>query len=300
MATIISVASGKGGVGKSMLISNLAVLLARQGKRVILTDLDIGGANLHVLFGLFRSPVTLTDFIQRRVKSLEQVAQPIQGCHGLRLIPGTGDTLLTANLQHSKKKRLIRHLRQLDADVVLVDVGAGTHYHALDFFLLADHHVAVATPDPTSVLDLYRFVKLAAIRKVLAAFLARDPIADALLDKEFQSISEVLEAVGKTNESAIETAKQTMEGFHPYLVLNRMTNGSKVNTLHLQQLLKQYVGAHLTVLGKIPDDTSVQQSIHQYLPVVDFAPSSAASAAMKGIVDNLMVQLERNRGEIAA
>ena len=300
MPTIISVASGKGGVGKSMLISNLAVLLARQGKRVILTDLDIGGANLHVLFGLFRSPVTLTDFIQHRVKSLEQVAQPIQGCQGLRLIPGTGDTLLTANLQHSKKKRLIRHLRQLDADVVLVDVGAGTHYHALDFFLLADHHVAVATPDPTSVLDLYRFVKLAAIRKVLAGFLARDPIADALLDKEFQSISEVLEAVGKTNESAIETAKQTMEGFHPYLVLNRMTNGSKVNTLHLQQLLKQYVGANLIVLGKIPDDTSVQQSIQQYLPVVDFAPSSAASAAMKDIVENLMVQLERNRGEIAA
>ena len=300
MATIISVASGKGGVGKSMLISNLAVLLARQGKRVILTDLDIGGANLHVLFGVFRSTATLTDFIQHRVKSLEQVAQPIQGCQGLRLIPGTGDTLLTANLQHSKKKRLIRHLHQLDADVVLVDVGAGTHYHALDFFLLADHHVAVATPDPTSVLDLYRFVKLAAIRKVLAAFLARDPIANALLDKEFQSISEVLEAVGKTNESAIETAKQTMEGFHPYLVLNRMTNGSKVNTLHLQQLLKQYVGANLIVLGKIPDDTSVQQSIQQYLPVVDFAPSSAASAAMKDIVDNLMIQLERNRGEIAA
>ena len=300
MPTIISVASGKGGVGKSMVTSNLAVLLARQGKRVILADLDIGGANLHVLFGLFRSSVTLTDFIHHRVKTLEHVAQPVQGCQGLRLIPGTGDTLLTANLQHSKKKRLIRHLRQLDADVVLVDVGAGTHYHALDFFLLADHHVVVATPDPTSVLDLYRFVKLAAIRKVLTAFLARDPVADALLDKDFHSLTEVFEAVGKTNESAMETAKQMMDAFHPYLVLNRMTNGSKVNTLHLQQLLKQYVGADLVVLGKIPDDTAVQQSIHQYLPVVDFAPSSSASAAMKDTVDNLLIQLRRNPGEIAA
>ena len=291
MAPIISVASGKGGVGKSVLASNLAVLLAKRGKRVILTDLDTGGANQHILFGLFHPTATLTDFLNRRAKTLEGVAQPIQSCQGLRLIPGTGDTLIIANLQHAKKKRLIRHLHDLDADVIVVDVGAGTHYHCLDFFLLADHHIAVATPDPTSVLDLYRFIKLAAIRKVLTAFLARDPVADTLLDQEFQSISEVLEAVGKTSESGADVAKQVLEGFHPYLVLNRMTNGSRVNTLHLQHLLKQYVGAELIVLGKIPDDESVEHSIHKYLPVVDFAPSSLASVALGQVADSLLIRL---------
>ena len=300
MAEIISIASGKGGVGKSMVASNLAVLLAKRGKRVILTDLDIGGANLHVLFGMFRPAATLSDFFHHRVKSLEQVAQPIQGYQGLRLIPGAGDTLLTANLQHAKKKRLIKHLHQLDADVVLVDVGAGTHYHALDFFLLADHYLTVGTPDPTSVLDLYRFVKLAAIRKVLGAFLARDPIAHALRDKEFQSVTEVLEAVGKTSNVGMEVAKQTIEKFHPYLILNQMTSGSRINTLHLQHLLKQYVGADLVVLGNVPHDASVQLSIHKFLPVVDFAPSSKATLALMGIIDRLLIQLERNQGDIAA
>ena len=291
MATLISVASGKGGVGKSVVASNLAVLLAKKGKRVILSDLDTGGANLHILFGLFHPTATLTDFLNRRANTLEGVAQPIQSCQGLRLIPGTGDTLITANLQHAKKKRLLRHLRELDADVVVVDVGAGTHYHALDFFLLADHYIAVATPDPTSVLDLYRFIKLAAIRKVLTAFLARDPVANSLLDQDFESISEVLEAVGKTSESGGGVAKEVLKGFHPYLVLNRMTNGSRVNTLHLQHLLKQYVGAELIVLGKIPDDESVEHSIHKYLPVVEFAPSSIASVALGHVADNLLARI---------
>jgi len=291
MATIVSVASGKGGVGKSVVISNLALLLAKRGKRVVLVDLDTGGANLHVMFGMFRPSCTLTDFFSHRIDKLDEAALPVQGCTRLRLIAGTGETLSTANLQHAKKKRLIRHLRQLDADLVLVDVGAGTHYHALDFFLLADHYLAVATPEPTSVLDLYRFIKLAAIRKVLSAFLARDPIAQAILDQEFQSVSDVLDAVGKTREEGKEIAKQALNGFHPLLILNRMTNGSQVNTLHLQRLLKQYVETELMVLGRIPEDQTVQQSVQKFLPVVDFAPSSSAAMALGLVVDNLLAKI---------
>ena len=291
MAEIVSIASGKGGVGKSVVSSNLALLLTKRGKRVILTDLDTGGANQHVLFGLFHPTATITDFLSHRLKSLEEVAQPVNGYHNLRLIPGTGDTLRTANLQYAKKKRLIRHLKGLDADIIIVDVGAGTHYHALDFFLLADHHLAVATPDPTSVLDLYRFIKLSAIRKVLTSFAARDPVANALLDREFQSVSEVLEAVGQTREEGVPTAQQALHDFQPYLILNRMTNGSRVNTLQLQNLLKQYVGANLTLLGNIPDHESVARSVHRYLPVIDLDPTSPASLALAQIADNILERL---------
>ena len=296
MPTIVSVASGKGGVGKSMVVSNLGLLLARKGKRVILVDMDIGGANLHILFGMFHPPSTLTDFFTKSLKSLHEIAHPIAGPSSLRLIPGTGETLITANLQHAKKKRLIRHLQKLDSDIVLVDVGAGTSYHTLDFFLLADYFLAVATPDPTSVLDLYRFIKLAAIRKVLSAFLARDPVAEALLDKDFHSVSEVLEAVGQTSESGVEIAQQALEGFQPALILNRMTNKSKINTLHLQHLLKQYVGTDLSVLGNIPEDFHVQQSILKYLPVVELAPTSPAAMAFEQLTENVLKMVDRTSG----
>lgn len=293
MPTIIAVASGKGGVGKSMVVSNMGLLLARKGQRVILVDMDIGGANLHILFGIFHPSYTLTDFLMNRMKSLDDLAHPIANHGSLKLIPGTGDTLLTANIQHAKKKRLIRHLQKLDADIILVDIGAGTSYHALDFFLLADYFFAVATPDPTSVLNVYRFIKLAAIRKVLAAFLAKDPVTEALMNKDFHSVAEVLAAVGQTRESALGTAQQGMEDFQPALILNRMTPKSRINTLHLQHLLKHYVGANLSVLGKIPEDDHVQQSIVKYLPVVELAPTSPAAVALNQLTENVLEMIRK-------
>ena len=104
MPTIISIASGKGGVGKSMVVSNLGLQLARKGLRVTLVDMDIGGANLHILFGMFHPPSTLTDFFTDRSVNLEKLAHLVASPLPLRLIPGTGETLLTANLQHAKKK----------------------------------------------------------------------------------------------------------------------------------------------------------------------------------------------------
>lgn len=298
MPCIVSVASGKGGVGKSMVVSNLGLLLAKKGFRVTLVDMDLGGANLHILFGMFHPPSTLTDFLTNTLNNLNEIAHPIPSLSSLKLIPGTGETLITANLQHAKKKRLIRHLQKLDADIILVDVGAGTSYHALDFFLLADYFLAVATPDPTSVLDLYRFIKLAAIRKVLTAFLARDPVAEALLNKDFHSVTAVLEAVGKTSESGVAIAQQALKGFQPALILNRMTSKSRINTLHLQHLLKQYVGTELSILGKIPEDIHVQQSILKYLPVVELAPSSPATIALNQIADNVLEMVGQTPGSV--
>ena len=202
---------------------------------------------------------------------------------------------MTANLHHAKKKRLIRHLKELDADIILVDIGAGTSLHTLDFFLLADYFVAVSTPDPTSVLDLYRFIKLAAIRKVLSAFLAHDPIADTLRSKDFHSITEVLEAVGRTSESGGALAQQALQGFQPALILNRMTGKSRINTLHLQNLLKQYVGADLSILGHIPEDPHVQQSIMKYLPVVEFSPAAPATKAFDQIAEKILQVVKQRR-----
>ena len=300
MATIISVASGKGGVGKSIVAGNLGLVLAGMGKRVVLVDLDVGGADLHIMFGLLHPAATLSDFLTRRVDSLDAIAYPISARFGLRLIAGTGDTLATANMPYAKKKRLIRHLRQMEADIMIVDVGAGTGYHALDFFLLADLHLVVATPDPTSVLDLYRFMKLAAIRRVLSNFVGNDPINTALAERDFASVEEIVLASGKTNDAAQAIARQALESFRPLLVLNRMTTRSKVNTLQLQKLLRDYVGGELVLLGEIPDDRSVERSVRTYLPVVESTPDSPAGQAFLRIAGQLMPAcvLEKAQGAV--
>lgn len=293
MATIVSIGSGKGGVGKSILAANLSMLLAKRGKRVVLADLDVGGADAHILFGMLNPPRTLTDFIDRRVERLDDVLQPISAHPFLQLLPGTGDTLATANLPYAKKKRLIRHFAQLQADVIVVDIGAGTSYHALDFFLMADHYVTVATPDPTSVLDLYRFIKLAAIRRVLSAFLSRDAVSEALSERDFSSIEEVVQAVAETDPNAREVASRTLQGFQPYLIVNRVSGKSRVNVLHLKKLLQEYVGGDLTTLGEIPDDPAVTRAVRSFLPVVECEPTAPAALALSQAADALLAAMAR-------
>lgn len=292
MATIISIASGKGGVGKSVVSANLALLLAKRGRRVVLADLDVGGADSHILFGLLNPPLTLTDFLSRRVPKLADVAQPLSVHSNLRIIPGTGDTLATANMPYSKKKRLIKNFQELETDIIVADIGAGTSYHALDFFLMADHHVAVATPDPTSVLDLYRFIKLAAIRRVLSSFLARDAMAEALSDRDFSSVEEVLDVAGKTDEAGRVIAETTLRTFQPALILNRIAGRSRVNVLQLRKLLKEYVGGDLQLLGEIPDDPAMERAVRSYLPVTEQEPSAPASVALAHIVDVLLQMIQ--------
>ncbi|MBX3326837.1 MAG: P-loop NTPase [Nitrospira sp.] len=277
MATLISVASGKGGVGKSVVSANLALALAKSGRQVILADLDVGGADAHIMFGELNPPVTLTDFLNKRVNRLEDVAIPTTLHPNLRLIPGTGETLATANMAYARKKRLIKQFQELTTDVVVIDIGAGTSYHALDFFLMGDIHLAIATPEPTSVLDLYRFIKLAAIRRVLACFLARSPMSDVLSSRDFLSVEEVMTVAGATDGEGCDVAAAALHSFRPGLIINRASSSSQVNILYLRKILHQYVGGDLMLLGEIPDDPAVSQAVRKFLPVIEAAPESSAA-----------------------
>ncbi len=292
MATLISVASGKGGVGKSIVSTNLALALAKTGRKVLLADLDVGGADAHIMFGELNPPVTLTDFLNKRVARLDEVAIPVTFHPNLRLIAGTGDTLATANMAFARKKRLMKHFQDLQADVVVIDIGAGTNYHSLDFFLMADIHLAVATPEPTSVLDLYRFIKLAAIRRVLACFLARSSMAEALSNRDFTSVEEVMEVAGAADSEGRDASTTALQSFRPSLIINRVTGRSQVNVLYLRKILQEYVGGDLTLLGEIPDDPAVSQAVRKFLPVLEAAPESSAAKGLMAVstaVERLVV-----------
>ena len=283
VATLISVASGKGGVGKSVVASNLALALAKTERSVLLADLDVGGADAHILFGQLNPPVTLTDFLNKRVTRLDDVALPVTFHPTLRLIAGTGETLATANMPYARKKRLMQHFQRLDADVVVIDIGAGTSYHALDFFLMADIHLAVTTPEPTAVLDLYRFIKLAAIRRVLASFLARSPMSEVLSNRDFTSVEEVMDVAGATDAEGRDVAAAALHSFRPGLIINRTSGRSRINVLYLRKILQDYVGGDLTLLGEIPEDPAMSEAVRNFLPVIESAPESPAAKGLLAV-----------------
>ena len=220
-----------------MLLCNLALLLAKSGKKVCLIDLDIGGADAHLLFGLFEPKYSLTDFLNRKVDSLAKVVHTFYSFYGLQIIPGTGSTLQTANMSYQEKQRLLRAISALDVDVILMDVGAGTSYHTLDFFMSSDIQICVTMPEPTSIMDFYSFLQLATIRKVLGSFLSSSDIGQALKKTTFSTLPEVFELAEKTQEGAKEKAQQTLHYFHPLLVINRDIPNSRINKSKLKQLV---------------------------------------------------------------
>ena len=294
---LISIASGKGGVGKSVFVANMGASLAHAGVNVVVADLDTGGANLAYLFGLFRPQHTLSDFLRRSVESLEDVVVEVPGHRGLRVLPGAGETLATANPCHATKKRMLRHLRKLGADVVLIDIGAGSGLDALDYFLAADERLVVATPDPTSVLDAYRFIKLAGIRMVVNALVGRRSVKRTLAEQDFASVDEIVASLDEyldgsnAADELRELVATTVAAYKPSLVLNRVDSQGMVNVKKLSSLLRRYCGGELDLLAEIPEDPAVRNSVRRYTLVTDTEPAAPASVAMKAAAKRVTSRL---------
>lgn len=142
MAVLIPVAGGKGGVGKSVLSLNLAVTLAQQCKKTILVDLDLGGANLHTLLGLKNNQAGIGTFITKQETDFSNLLQAT-GIPNLQFI--AGDCLYpgVANMDFFTKCKIIRNLQSLDADYVLLDLGAGSTYNIVDFFITTNDGIII-------------------------------------------------------------------------------------------------------------------------------------------------------------
>src|SRR4029079_17795928 len=112
---------GKGCVGKSLVASNLSLAMAQSGSQVVLVDCDLGAANQHVLFGIDRPKPGIQGLLDRKIDSLEDGLTPTQHPNW-NLVAGTGASVGAANINHGEKQRIIRRIRALDADVILIDV----------------------------------------------------------------------------------------------------------------------------------------------------------------------------------
>lgn len=157
---VISVTSGKGGVGKTNIVGNLAVSFARQGKKVLIFDADLGLANIDIIFGL--NPTYHMGHVINGEKSLAEIM--VDGPEGIRIIPaGSGLSDLT-NLTEGQKLNLLSEFESLDEsiDVFLIDTGAGISSNVIYFNLAADESIIVVTDEPTSITDAYAMIKVMA------------------------------------------------------------------------------------------------------------------------------------------
>jgi flagellar biosynthesis protein FlhG len=292
---IIAVGGGKGGIGKSLVSANLGVYLSGIGKKIVMVDADLGGANLHTCLGVAPPKNTLSDFVSRKVTDLGQIISKTT-IPNLGLISGASDILGAANPKYTQKLRLLREIARLDVDNVVIDLGGGTGFNILDFFLIADFGVLTVVPEPTSIENAYRFIKAAYYRrlKTLEMSWSMRPLIDAAMNdgdgKGLKTPADLVRYVEQRDPAAGARLRDELARFPLKLVVNqcRSVEEEKLGEA-ICVACRKYFGITMDFLGAIPYDDAVWRAVRKRRPVILDSPGSKAAQSIAQIARRLGV-----------
>jgi len=284
---MIPVGGGKGGVGKSFVVANLAVLLARSGRRVIAVDGDLEGANLHTCLGVPEPRNSLADFVAYREDELPN----------LQFIAATHGNLATPQPSHSRRVQMLRALRRLPADFLLFDLGAGTHSAVMDYFMIGEEGLVVIAPEPTSVENAYSFIRAAFYRRLRLAMVSHDMrkvVALAMDQHNERGIRTPLDLLHEIEASDPNEGRrfiETMKSFRPRIVINDATTAEDVKLgFSVQTVCRKYFGIECDYLGYINHDENARQAVRERRPLVDRHPRSDAAIYLSRIAKKLVAE----------
>ncbi len=292
---ILPIGSGKGGVGKSLLATNLAIALAEAGKIVVLADLDLGASNIHTMLGMRSVTQGIGTFLSSGKLPFQDIILPTE-YEGLSFIPGDAEIPGMANLKAPQKKRLVRNLTSLDADFLVLDLGAGSSANTVDFFLLSRTGIVITTPSLTAILNAYLFLKNAVFRIMYSTFekesrayqyleeLRRD---GGVLQKVY--IPKILSRIKKEDGESYGKLRGLMEHFRPRLVLNMLDDPKDADKAgKLRRSTREYLDVELEHLGIIYRDELQDTALSSRLPIIRYKPASVLSQAVYRIAEKVL------------
>ncbi|KPK89658.1 hypothetical protein AMJ80_09480 [bacterium SM23_31] len=267
---------------------------------MILIDGDLGGANLHTCLNIRRPQCNLNDFIVNEKTNLKNILLDTP-CNTLKLISGGSELVGIANIQYGKKAKLLRHILQLPADYIIVDLGAGQAYNTLDFFNLSNEGIIICNPEPNAKLDAYSFLKNVIYRKILTSYKTNT--------HEYQLIKKLLivernnafqlprlpMVVGQVYPEAGKIIARILQSFRPKLIMNKVRRHSQIGeALKLVTLASEYLGIKLTFIGYVENDQKVVDASENMMPFLLQYPRCRASQNLYQVLDDL--NLTNNNG----
>ncbi len=291
---IIPIASGKGGVGKSLLSANLAIALGQAGKKVLLADLDLGASNLHLVIGQQSPKVGIGTFLTGQSK-FEDIIYPTD-YENVSFIAGDSEIPGLTSLKVSQKNELIKNFSKVDADYLILDLGAGTHLTILDMFLLSPQGIVVTAPTVTATLNGYLFLKNIVFRMMYNTFKKGSAAYNYLesLKKDSSSLQKLylpklVENLQKIDPESTNLFKKRMGEFHPRLVLNMIDDPRDVDKAQkIRRSCQQYLGLSLEHLGVIYRDSMQDKALSSRLPVIVYKPQSIIGQAIYRVADKIL------------
>jgi flagellar biosynthesis protein FlhG len=301
---IVPIASGKGGVGKSLVAANLAVALGQAGKRTVLADLDLGASNLHLILGVAAPKTGIGTFLSTANGSA-QGASASSGFESivldtdypnLRFIPGDAEVPGLANIKASQKNQLVKRLLSLDAEYLVLDLGAGTGSNILDFFLMSTHGIVVTTPTLTATLNAYLFLKNAVFRLLYGAFGQKSRAFEHMesLRKDGASlrtayIPAILDQVRDIDPERWAIANDRMSRFRPRLLLNMLEDPKDSEKAQkIRRSCKEYLNIEIEHLGVLYRDELQDVALGSRIPIIRYKPQSVLSQAIYRVADKLI------------
>ena len=292
---IWAIGGGKGGIGKSFLVANLGAVAASLGRRVILIDVDLGAANLHTCLGVRGGTrVNLSDYLEDRVPDLEKAAiqTPIPG---LRLILGALGHVGARETTRAQRSELLRAVRALPADLVILDLAAGTERATLDFFLVSDCSLVVTTPEPTAIENAYGFLRASYYRRLgqaLGNSGARDLLRVAMDQRNERGIrtpSDLLDEVERLDPREAQGFRRVLQEFRPRLILNQVRSPEEVKMgFSIRSVCRKYFGIDVEYVGYVNFDNAVWRSVKERRPLVLGYPQSDGALYIRRIAKKIL------------
>ena len=291
---IIPVASGKGGVGKSLLSANLAIALGQAGKKVLLADLDLGASNLHLVLGVPSPATGLGTFLTGNTDFNRIVHET--SYDNVRFVAGDSEIPGLTSLRAPQKSALTKQLVSSDADYLILDLGAGTHTGILDFFLLSNAGIVVTAPTVTATLNAYLFLKNTVFRMMFTTFKKGSPARNWQNDIKNDSsslqrmyIPKVMEEISRIDPESAKKFSTRMQAFRPRLVMNMIDDPKDADkALKIRRSCKEYLTIELEHLGVIYRDLIQDTALASRLPIIVYKPQSLLSQAVYRIADKIL------------
>jgi flagellar biosynthesis protein FlhG len=291
---IIAVGGGKGGIGKSLVCTNLAIGMALSGQKVILMDTDFGASNLHALLGIKNPAHGFQDFFNDEITNKQSLLIDT-GISNLKFVSGAGDNPGSANIDSDKINTVISFIKSLDADTVLLDLGPGTNYNVIDFFNISTQNVVLTTPEMTSVMKTFSFVRSALFRRVSLEFQDNHDIQKMVdhsnpgsADIEAYTTGLLRDRFVKDFPEQLEQFNNIVKNFTPGLVVNRVRSKKDLKTGdNLLKLVRKFLEVETTYLGYIIESDRIRDSVDEMIPFLIKDPQSKPSENLQQIIGAL-------------
>ncbi len=294
-ARVWAIGGGKGGIGKTFISVNLATVVARTGRRVILIDADLGGANLHTCLGVRGGKrVNLSDYFEDRIADLDKAAleTPVPG---LRLILGTLGHVGKAETTQQQRAHLIEAVRELSADLVIFDLAAGCDRSTLDFFIAADDGFLVTTPEPTAIENAYSFLRAAVFRS-LAQAMQTSPVREVVRvamdqrnERGIRTPVDLLREIERLDAAEGARFREVLSAFRPKLIVNQVRSSEEVKMgFSVRSVCRNFFGLDADYVGYINFDDHVWRSVKDRRPLVLGYPRSDGALYLRRIANKLL------------